>query len=71
MACFWIYKKITDQSTRRVWLSETCIDHGHTTFYIGKLDMYGEVGEMQQVTKEHKKHAVYTLIFANYFNTPN
>lgn len=33
--------------------------------------MYGEVGEMQQVTKEHKLHAVYTLIFANYFNTPN
>lgn len=71
MACFWIYKKITDPKKRRVWLSETCIEHGHVNYYFGRLDKNGEVGEMKQVSKEHKKHGLYTLIFDNFFTIPN
>ena len=71
MACFWIYKKITDTKGRRVWLSETCIEHGHTNYYTGTLDKYGDAGELEKVDKSHKKHGAYTLIFDNFFSIQN
>lgn len=71
MACFFIYKKITDPHSGRVWLSETCIEHGHVNYYFGQLDKNGYAGEMEQVSKNHKKHGLYRLIFENYFSIPN